>query len=63
MGSLKLNKGTMTDSLGADISGLDLEVSNLSPSIVRVTIGAKGRWTVPQEEIFNNPSIGGALIT
>lgn len=43
--------------LGADISGLQLSVVNVSPSILRVTIGAPERYTIPQGEVFQNTAI------
>ena len=49
----------MTDSLGPDISSLTLDVTQVSPSILRVTIGASGRWTVPQSDIFNSAQVTG----
>lgn len=44
--------------LGPDITTLDLSVSQLSPTILRVTIGAPGRFTVPQNTIFKGTGIG-----
>lgn len=55
-GKLTLTQGTAS-TLGGDVRALDLTVDNLSPSIVRVRIGASGRWTVPQEDLFLNPGI------
>ena len=45
--------------LGSDISDLQLNVVNVSPSILRVTIGAPGRYTIPQQSLFQNASIPG----
>ena len=60
-GNLKLKQGAV-ESLGADVSGLELDVVNISPTIVRVTIGAKDRWVVPQSDLFNSPKISGATV-
>ncbi|KAK9790964.1 hypothetical protein WJX73_005820 [Symbiochloris irregularis] len=55
-GKLTSTSGTMSK-LGPDITNLDLTVSQLSPTILRVTIGAPGRWTVPQSTIFKGTGI------
>ncbi|KAK9789923.1 hypothetical protein WJX73_005177 [Symbiochloris irregularis] len=56
-GNLSSTAGTMTQTLGPDIASLDLTVEALTPSILRVQIGAPGRWTVPQADIFNRPQL------
>lgn len=55
-GTLSSVAGTQPE-LGADISNLQVTVTDISPSILRVTIGASGRWTVPQGDIFQNVAI------
>ena len=55
-GTLTSSAGTMP-TLGADLSGLQLSVVNVSPSILRVTIGAPGRYTIPQDDVFQNTQI------
>ena len=45
--------------LGEDLRSLQLSVANVSPSILRVTIGAPGRYVVPQGDIFQNAGIKG----
>ena len=50
--------GTQSE-LGSDISNLDITVVNVSPSILRVTIGASGRYTIPQSDVFQNTDVQG----
>ena len=49
---LPLN-GTMPF-LGSDISPLEVQMDNMDRAILRVKIGAPGRWEVPQAKLFNN---------
>ena len=58
-GTLTSVAGTQPE-LGADISNLEVTVTDISPSILRVTIGAAGRWTVPQGDIFQNVDVASA---
>ena len=44
--------------LGTDISPLTLSIQNLDQSILRVKIGAAGRWEVPQDQLFSNTAQG-----
>ena len=60
-GTLTSVSGTMSE-LGSDLSGLELNVVNVSPSILRVTIGAPGRYTVPQGNLFQNAGVAGASL-
>ena len=55
-GSLTSQSGTHSE-LGSDLSGLDLTVTNVSPTILRVTIGKAGRYTIPQDKVFKNVDI------
>ena len=52
-GTLATQSGTQSE-LGPDLTGLDLTVTSVSPSILRVTIGKAGRYTVPQDSIFKD---------
>ena len=52
--------GTMAE-LGPDIKNLTLLVEEVTPEILRVKIGAPGRWEVPRS-IFNAPNITGEII-
>ena len=56
VGSLTSQSGTQSE-LGSDLSGLDLTVTNVSPTILRVTIGKAGRYTIPQDKVFQNVDI------
>ena len=49
---LPLN-GTMPF-LGVDISPLDVQMDNVDRGILRVKIGAPGRWELPQDKLFIN---------
>ena len=40
--------------LGADVSPLEVHVRYITPSILRIKIGAEGRWEVP-DSLFKNP--------
>ena len=55
-GSLTSQSGTQSE-LGSDLTGLDLTVTNVSPSILRVTIGKAGRYTIPQDTLFKDVDI------
>ena len=55
-GSLSSQSGTQSE-LGSDLTGLDLTVTNVSPSILRVTIGKAGRYTIPQDTLFKDVDI------
>ena len=58
IGQLKQNgTGTMTE-LGPDLHSLSLLVQEISPEIMRIKIGAPGRWEVPRS-IFNAPNTTG----
>ena len=57
-GLLKQNGiGTMPE-LGVDLQNLSLLVEKISPEILRIKIGAPGRWEVPRS-IFNAPNMTG----
>lgn len=49
---LPLN-GTMPF-LGVDINPLDVQMDNVDRGILRVKIGAPGRWELPQDKLFIN---------
>ncbi len=51
-GTLKQQSSTQQE-LGADISPLQVSVQYLTSSIMRVKIGAPGRWEVPMS-LFNS---------
>jgi hypothetical protein len=44
--------------LGSDITPLSVSVQNVDASVLRVTIGAAGRWEVPQAQLFTNTAQG-----
>ena len=57
-GQLRQNgTGTMAE-LGPDLHDLSLLVQEISPDILRIKIGAPGRWEVPRS-IFNAPNMAG----
>ena len=58
VGSLALVGHGTLPSLGADISPLTLSIQNLGQAILRVTIGAPGRWEVPASQLFSNTAPG-----
>lgn len=58
VGSLALEGQGTLPSLGADISPLTLSIQNLDQAILRVTIGAPGRWEVPASQLFSNTAPG-----
>ena len=61
MGTLTLlGQGTMP-MLGADITPLDVAIQNLDQNILRITIGAAGRWEVPASQLFSNTAPGTPL--
>ena len=58
MGTLALlGQGTMP-MLGADITPLSLAIQSLDQNILRITIGAAGRWEVPTSQLFSNTAPG-----
>ena len=46
------------ETLGADMSPLDVLVEPIDSNILHIKIGAPGRWEVPQKEIFINTGAG-----
>ena len=54
-GSLVLEQGTQPE-LGADITPLGLSIEQVSRSILRIKIGAPGRWEVPRS-LFKTENI------
>ena len=62
-GSLALQQGTQPE-LGSDVTPLEVHVERVSRSILRVKVGAAGRWEVPRS-LFKteNASLGAPLHT
>ena len=54
-GSLTLQHGTQPE-LGSDVTPLELAVEHVSRSILRVKLGAAGRWEVPRS-LFKTDNI------
>ena len=54
-GSLTLQHGTQPE-LGSDVTPLALSVEHVSRSILRVKLGAAGRWEVPRS-LFKTENI------
>jgi len=54
-GSLVLEQGTQPE-LGADITPLGLSIEQVSRRILRIKIGAPGRWEVPRS-LFKTENI------
>lgn len=52
-----LGNGTMPF-LGLDISPIYVQMENLNQGILRVKVGAAGRWEVPQDKLFTNTVTG-----
>lgn len=48
-----ISNGTMPF-LGVDVSPLGFEAETVDQGIMRVKIGAPGRWEVPQDKLFTN---------
>ena len=62
IGQLRQNgSGTMAE-LGPDLHTLSLLVQEISPEVMRVKIGAPGRWEVPRS-IFNTPNTTGKSVS
>jgi hypothetical protein len=57
-GTLVLQGSEAMPFLGADVSPLTLSIQNLDQNILRVKIGAPGRWEVPQDWLFSNTAQG-----
>ncbi len=53
-GNLVLPSNGTMPFLGADISPLDLQMERVDTGILRVKIGAPGRWELPQDKMFIN---------
>lgn len=54
MGSLVLSTSGTLPFLGADISPLSFLADSVDEGILRVKIGAPGRWELPQDKLFTN---------
>ena len=45
-------------SLGPDVSPLEVLVESVDSNVLRLKIGAPGRWEVPKEDLFINTGTG-----
>lgn len=62
-GTLRLDGPGDMPFLGKDISPLTISVQNLDTGIIRVKIGAPGRYEVPQERLFTNTVQGACALS
>lgn len=61
MGTLVLQGNGTLPQAGRDLSPLTVSVQNLDRSILRVKIGAPGRWEVPAAQLFTSTAQGELL--
>ena len=58
LGTLVLQGNSTLPQAGRDISPLTLSVENLDRSILRIKLGAPGRWEVPAAQLFTSTAQG-----